>query len=77
LVNAYYIRLKTLELRYNVPSKLLPFHLATGSIYFTAYNLITWDNYDKYQQDPEIASNTAGDAYINQRVVNLGIQLGF
>lgn len=77
LVNAYYIRLKTLELRYNVPSKLLPFHLASGSIYFTAYNLFTWDNYDKYQQDPEITSNTAGDAYINQRVVNFGVQLGF
>jgi TonB-linked SusC/RagA family outer membrane protein len=77
LVNAYYVRLKTLEIRYNVPSKLLPFHLTSGSIYFTAYNLITWDNYDKYQTDPEITSNTAGDAYINQRVINLGVQLGF
>jgi hypothetical protein len=43
----------------------------------SAYNLFTWDNYNKYQQDPEISTNTAGDAYINQRVVNLGIQLGF
>jgi TonB-linked SusC/RagA family outer membrane protein len=77
LVNAYYIRLKTLEVRYVVPSKLLPFHLSSGSVYLSCYNLITWDNYDKYQQDPEIATNTVGDAYINQRVVNLGVQLGF
>ena len=77
LINAYYIRLKTLEVRYVVPSKLLPFHLTSGSIYLSCYNLITWDNYDKYQQDPEISTNTVGDAYINQRVVNLGVQLGF
>jgi TonB-linked SusC/RagA family outer membrane protein len=77
LINAYYIRLKTLEVRYAVPSHLLPFHLSSGSIYLSCYNLITWDNYNKYQQDPEISTNTVGDAYINQRVVNLGVQLGF
>jgi TonB-linked SusC/RagA family outer membrane protein len=77
LVNAYYIRLKTLELRYNVPTSLLPFRLSSGSIYLSCYNLITWDNFDKYQQDPEVQTNTVGDAYINQRVVNLGVQLGF
>jgi len=77
LVNAYYIRLKTLELRYVLPTKLLPFHLTAGSIYLSCYNLVTWDNYNKYQQDPEISTNTVGDAYINQRVVNLGVQLGF
>jgi len=77
LINAYYIRLKTLEVHYAVPSKLLPFHLSSGSIYLSCYNLFTWDNYDKYQQDPEISTNTVGDAYINQRVVNLGVQVGF
>ena len=77
LINAYYIRLKTLEVRYTVPSKILPFHLSSGSIYLSCYNLFTWDNYNKYQQDPEISTNTVGDAYINQKVVNLGVQLGF
>lgn len=77
LVNAYYIRLKTLEIRYAIPSKYLPFHLSSGSAYLSCYNLFTWDNYDKYQQDPEIATNTVGDAYINQRVVNLGVMVGF
>jgi TonB-linked SusC/RagA family outer membrane protein len=77
LVNAYYIRLKTLEIRYTLPTKLLPFHLTNASAYLSCYNLFTWDNYNKYQQDPEISTNTVGDAYINQRVVNLGLMVGF
>lgn len=77
LVNAYYIRLKTIDIGYQLPTKLLPFKINNARIYMSAYNLFTWDNYNKYQQDPEISTNTAGDAYINQRVVNLGVQLGF
>jgi hypothetical protein len=46
-------------------------------VYLSAYNLLTWTNYSKYQQDPEITTNTAGDTYLNQRVVNLGVQVGF
>lgn len=75
LVNAHYIRLKTVDLGYQFPTKMLPFKLNSARVYVSAYNLFTWDNYRKYQQDPEISTNTAGDAYINQRVVNLGIQL--
>jgi len=77
LVNAYYVRLKTIDLGYQLPTKMLPFHINNARIYVSAYNLFTWDNSLKYQQDPEIRSNTAGDAYINQRVINLGVQLGF
>ncbi|MDP9080203.1 MAG: TonB-dependent receptor [Bacteroidota bacterium] len=77
LINAYYVRLKTVDIGYQFPSKMLPFHISNARIYMSAYNLVTWDNYSKYQQDPEIATNTVGDAYINQRVVNLGLQIGF
>ncbi|MDB5126482.1 TonB-dependent receptor [Mucilaginibacter sp.] len=77
LVNAYYIRLKTIDIGYQLPNKLLPFKISNARVYMSAYNLFTWDNYNKYQQDPEISTNTAGDAYINQRVINVGIQLGF
>jgi TonB-linked SusC/RagA family outer membrane protein len=77
LINAYYIRLKTVDIGYQVPANALPFHLHNVRFYFSAYNLFTFDNYHKYQQDPEIATNTAGDAYINQRVMNLGVQVGF
>ncbi|OOQ56813.1 SusC/RagA family TonB-linked outer membrane protein [Mucilaginibacter pedocola] len=77
LVNAHYIRLKTVDIGYQLPTKMLPFKISNARIYMSAYNLFTWTNYNKYQQDPEITTNTAGDAYINQRVVNLGVQLGF
>jgi hypothetical protein len=46
-------------------------------VYLSAYNLFTWSNVKKkYQQDPEVQSNTVGDAYLNQRILNLGIQVG-
>ncbi|GAB2686359.1 TonB-dependent receptor [Mucilaginibacter koreensis] len=77
LINAHYVRIKTIDVGYQLPTKLLPFHIHNARLYFSAYNLFTFDNYRKYQQDPEISTNTAGDAYINQRVMNLGVQIGF
>ncbi|MBS7564737.1 TonB-dependent receptor [Mucilaginibacter sp. Bleaf8] len=76
LINAYYIRIKTVDIGYQLPTKWLPFHMHNARLYFSGYNLFTFDNYRKYQQDPEVSTNTAGDAYINQRVVNVGIQIG-
>jgi TonB-linked SusC/RagA family outer membrane protein len=77
LVNALYVRLKTVDLAYQVPAKILPSKIGSARLYVNAYNLFTLTNYDKYQQDPEIKTNSAGDAYMNQRVVNLGLQLSF
>ncbi|UYQ94444.1 TonB-dependent receptor [Chitinophaga horti] len=77
LINARYVRLKTVDLGYQMPSNWLPQRINNARLYLSAYNLFTWTNYDKYQQDPEVSSNSAGDAYINQRVINLGIQIGF
>lgn len=76
LVNAMYVRMKTVEIGYRLPQKLLPFKINNARLYFTAYNLFTWTNFSLYQQDPEVASNTAGDAYLNQKVINVGIQVG-
>jgi TonB-linked SusC/RagA family outer membrane protein len=75
LINAWYVRVKTIELAYQFPNKMLPMFLKTAKIYVNAYNLFTYTNYDKYQQDPEIKSNTAGDSYMNERVINFGIQV--
>ena len=77
LLDANYVRLKTVDLGYQVPEKWLPARINNARIYFSAYNLFTWRNYSLYQQDPEVTSNTAGDAYMNQRVVNVGLQVGF
>lgn len=76
MVNATYLRLKTVELGYQLPAWLLPFKMNNIRLYLSGYNLITWTNYSLYQQDPEVSSNSAGDTYLNQRVVNLGIQVG-
>lgn len=77
LIDATYLRLKTVELGYQLPDRWLPFKINNARAYLSGYNLLTWTNYSIYQQDPEVTSNTAGDAYQNQRVVNLGIQIGF
>jgi len=77
LIDARYIRLKTVDLGYQFAGDRLPLGLNNLRLYLSAYNLLTWTNYNKYQQDPEISSNSTGDAYFNQRAVNLGIQIGF
>jgi len=77
LVNAMYIRLKTIDLSYQLPAKILPKGIDNARLYMNAYNLFTWTNFNKYQQDPEIESNSAGDAYMNQRVINFGVQVSF
>jgi len=77
LVDAYYIRVKSVDLNYNLSPRVLPFHLRSARIYLSAYNLFTWSNVKtKYQQDPEVQTNTVGDAYLNQRILNIGIQVG-
>jgi TonB-linked SusC/RagA family outer membrane protein len=77
LIDAWYIRLKTIDLSYQLPKTILPKFVQDIRFYVNAYNLLTWANYNKYQQDPEISTNSAGDTYMNQRVVNLGVQLTF
>ncbi|MDO9374697.1 MAG: TonB-dependent receptor [Ferruginibacter sp.] len=78
LIDAHYVRLKTVELSYQLPAKALPFKINNARLYLSAYNLATWSNVTKkYQQDPEVTSNSAGDSYLNQRVLNVGVQVGF
>lgn len=77
LVDAWYIRLKTVDLSYDFPKTWLPKFMESLRVYMNAYNLFTWTSYDKYQQDPEISTNTAGDAYMNQRVINFGVAVSF
>lgn len=77
LIDARYVRLKTVNIAYQFPARLVPSNINNLRVYLTAYNLFTWTNYSKYQQDPEIRTNTAGDAYLNQRVLNIGVQIGF
>lgn len=77
LIDAWYIRLKTVDFSYQIPKRALPKFIGSAKLYVNAYNLFTFTNYDKYQQDPEIETNSAGDAYMNQRVFNFGLQASF
>lgn len=76
LIKAHYIRLKTVELSYQLPDAWLPLKVNNARFYVSGYNLFTWTNYKKYQQDPETSSNSIGDSYLNQRVLNVGLQIG-
>jgi TonB-linked SusC/RagA family outer membrane protein len=77
LINAHYVRLKSLDIGYQLPSKLLPFNFKYARLYISGYNLFTWKNFNKYQQDPEVATSSAGDTYPNERVATLGLQVTF
>lgn len=78
LLDAYYIRLKSVELGYSLPKKLLSrVKINSARLYLSGYDMYTWANFDLYAQDPEIASNASGGTYPVQRVYNLGLQIGF
>ena len=76
LRNTDYIRLKTVELGYNLTDKLLARMGSINSfrIYVNGYNLITWDKFKL--MDPE-ASNAAGQFYPQSRIFNVGLKVIF
>lgn len=71
-----YIRLKTLEIGYNIPQDLLKRWVGIHNfrIYANGFNLITWDKFKI--MDPE-ASNAAGDYYPQARIFNFGFNITF
>ncbi|MDR6785595.1 TonB-linked SusC/RagA family outer membrane protein [Pedobacter africanus] len=81
LVDAKYLRLKTMEVGYQLPvqwTKAIGFKGIR--IYANGYNLLTWTNVNKfYQADPESVNASGGiintgaiTAYPNQRIYNFG-----
>jgi TonB-dependent starch-binding outer membrane protein SusC len=75
LFNKNYIRLKNVELGYNVPVQLSrKVGLTNLRIYVNGLNLLTWDNYKIF--DPE-TDNGAGSYYPQARVINTGVRLTF
>lgn len=73
--DASYVKLKTLELSYNVPAKLLAkANVSALRVFANGNNLFTIDKLK--WNDPENASNTNGN-YPQQKVFNLGVNLTF
>lgn len=78
LVNAKYVRLKSVDLGYRIPKTWSnALHIATARIYVSGYDLYTWSNFSLYSQDPEVANGASGGTYPVQKVYNLGFQVGF
>jgi TonB-linked SusC/RagA family outer membrane protein len=82
-VNGDYIRLKSLELGYQVPAAIMRKMGFVNScrVYVAGYNLLTIRNTGRFQVDPEIANQSAnsnsGTSYPITANYTLGIQLGF
>lgn len=75
LRDASYLKLKTLELSYNLPQQLLDkLRIQSIRIFANGNNLFTIDKLK--WNDPENSSNTNGN-YPQQKVFNLGVNLTF
>ncbi|MDH5608913.1 MAG: SusC/RagA family TonB-linked outer membrane protein, partial [Cyclobacteriaceae bacterium] len=76
LFNKNYVRLKNIEVGYNVPSDVIGGGKAFSSlrIYVNALNLITFNKYKIY--DPEAEAEN-GVYYPQQRVINTGLSITF
>ncbi|MDR1813865.1 MAG: TonB-dependent receptor [Tannerella sp.] len=77
LTNIRYLRLKTAELGYTLPSAISSKLMASQiRFYVNISNLFSLDNVAQYQIDPEISA-TNGMVYPQQRVAMLGFNLSF
>lgn len=77
LYDASYLRLKTVEIGYTIPRKILNHvGLQQVRVYCQGLNLFTWDGLDDVDMDPETREGS-GDWYPIQKVYNFGIDVTF
>ena len=75
LLNKNYVRLKNIELGYNVPNKLVSkLAMSNLRIYVNSLNLFTWASQKLF--DPE-ATSGSGQYYPQSKVINTGILVTF
>jgi TonB-linked SusC/RagA family outer membrane protein len=75
--NIKYLRARTLELGYSVPTKLISkAKMERARFYINAYNLFSIDNVKQYGIDPEINDDN-GLQFPQNRFLNVGINLSF
>ncbi|HVI44253.1 MAG TPA: TonB-dependent receptor [Chitinophaga sp.] len=75
LNNASFLRLKNIELGYNLPSAMLSaIRMQSLRIYVNAFNLLTFTRVKDY--DPE-GNSGSGQFYPQQRIVNIGVNVRF
>ncbi len=77
LYDSKYVRLKTIELGYNLPRPTIKkIGLDQVRFYVQGMNLLTWDGLGDVDMDPETREGT-GDWYPIQKVVNFGVDISF
>lgn len=78
LYDASYLRLKNVEIGYNVSPKLLrKFHVQQARIYVQGLNLLTFDKLGDVDIDQETKSGDGASWYPIQKVFNFGIDITF
>ncbi len=70
-----YLRLKTVELSYTLPTNLIkPLGLTSSRIYVNGNNLLYWSD---MESDIETGGRVAGNSYPMYKLINLGIDVKF
>ena len=78
LYDASYLRLKNVEIGYNVSPKILrKFNVQQARIYVQGLNLLTFDKLGDVDIDPETKSGDGASWYPIQKVFNFGIDITF
>jgi TonB-linked SusC/RagA family outer membrane protein len=73
--DASYLRLKNLELGFNIPTTILnKVGIKGARFYLNGLNLITWDRLPTKNFDPELVGDLS---YPNVRIYNLGVNVQF
>lgn len=76
--DASYVRLRNLEVAYNIPARLTEqFSLRNARIFFTGHNLLTLFDDMPDGIDPNAPNHTSGSFYPINRVLSGGIEVGF
>jgi TonB-linked SusC/RagA family outer membrane protein len=77
LTNAHYLRLRTLEVGYSLPQRVITkIGMDKVRFYINTYNLISFDNLKKMGVEPEVMDEN-GLQYPQNRLVNIGVNLSF
>ncbi|NOT75775.1 MAG: TonB-dependent receptor [Cyclobacteriaceae bacterium] len=77
LVDASYLRVKNVQLAYQIPTSLLSkIRLEQASVYFSATNVLTFSKLNEWNLDPE-ASSGWQNYYPQTAVYTLGVNLQF
>jgi TonB-linked SusC/RagA family outer membrane protein len=78
-VDSNWLRLRSLELGYSLPSELLSKVKIQGvRVYFSGENLfLVYNSLDKYQKGDPMWNNGVGADYPNMRTLNFGLNLTF